>query len=51
MEKIAQQQGDRLKELATAPVWRLLLKYSLPAVIGTVVSAVYNIIDSIVIGL
>ena len=50
MEKIAQQQGDRLKELATAPVWRLLLKYSLPAVIGTVVSAVYNIIDSIVIG-
>ena len=42
--------SDRLKELATAPVWRLLLKYSLPAVVGTVVSAVYNIIDSIVIG-
>ncbi|MDE6770945.1 MAG: MATE family efflux transporter, partial [Muribaculaceae bacterium] len=30
--------------------WKLLLKYSLPAVVGTVVSAVYNIIDSIVIG-
>ena len=42
--------SDRLKELATAPVWRLLLKYSLPAGVGTVVSAVYNIIDSIVIG-
>lgn len=41
---------DRLKELSTAPIWRVLLKYSLPAVIGTVVSAVYNIIDSIVIG-
>ena len=41
---------NRLKELATAPVWRLLIKYSLPAVVGTVVSAVYNIIDSIVIG-
>lgn len=42
--------SDRLRELATAPVWRLLLKYSLPAVVGTVVSAIYNIIDSIVIG-
>ncbi len=41
---------DRLKELGTAPVGKLLLKYSLPAVIGTVISAVYNIIDSIVIG-
>ncbi|MDE5877931.1 MAG: MATE family efflux transporter [Muribaculaceae bacterium] len=44
------QNSDRLRELATAPVWRLLVKYSLPAVVGTVVSAVYNIIDSIVIG-
>lgn len=44
------QQPDRLKELATAPIWKILLKYSLPAVVGTVVSALYNIIDSIVIG-
>ena len=43
-------QSDRLKELSTAKIWRLLLKYSLPAVVGTVVMAVYNIIDSIVIG-
>ena len=41
---------NRLQELATSPIWRMLLKYSLPAVVGTVVSAVYNIIDSIVIG-
>lgn len=41
---------NRLRELATAPIWRMLIKYSLPAVVGTVVSAVYNIIDSIVIG-
>lgn len=41
---------NRLKELSTAPIWRVLLKYSLPAVIGTVISAVYNIVDSIVIG-
>lgn len=45
-----QNSADRLRELSTAPVGRLLLKYSLPAVVGTVVSAVYNIIDSIVIG-
>ncbi len=43
------QQDARLLELANAPVWKLLIKYSLPAVIGTVVSALYNIIDSIVI--
>lgn len=42
--------SDRLRELATAPVGRLLWKYSLPAVIGTVVTALYNLIDSIVIG-
>ena len=44
------QEINRLKELSSAPVWRLLFKYSLPAVVGTVVSALYNIIDSIVIG-
>ena len=42
--------ADRLQELGNEKLWRLLIKYSLPAVVGTVVSAVYNIIDSIVIG-
>lgn len=42
--------GDRLRELGEGHIGRLLLKYSLPAVVGTVVSAVYNIVDSIVIG-
>ena len=42
--------SSRLSELATTPVGRLLWKYSLPAVIGTVVTALYNLIDSIVIG-
>lgn len=51
MKKVkGNESGDRLKELASAPVGKLLLKYSLPAVVGTVISAVYNIIDSIVIG-
>ncbi|MDE6010523.1 MAG: MATE family efflux transporter [Muribaculaceae bacterium] len=47
---MAEKDENRLKELSTAPVWKLLIKYSLPAVTGTVVSALYNIIDSIVIG-
>lgn len=41
---------DRLKELGEAPIGRILFKYSLPAVVGTVISAIYNIVDSIVIG-
>lgn len=50
MAKAIQDNNGRLRELGTAPIGKLLLKYSLPAVVGTVVSAVYNIIDSIVIG-
>lgn len=42
--------AQRLKELGEAPIGKILFKYSLPAVVGTVVSAVYNIVDSIVIG-
>ena len=50
MSTIAISNSDRLKELGSTKIWRLLLKYSLPAVVGTVVMAIYNIIDSIVIG-
>mgnify|MGYP000817522496 CR=1 FL=1 len=50
MAKKIEDPQERLQELGTAPIGRLLLKYSLPAVVGTVISAVYNIIDSIVIG-
>lgn len=48
--KGADSSGERLRELSSAPIGRILWKYSLPAVIGTVVMALYNIIDSIVIG-
>lgn len=41
---------SRVKELGTAPIARILWKYSLPAVIGTVVTSIYHLIDSIVIG-
>ena len=42
--------ADRLKELGPQAYGASLLKYSLPAVVGTVVMSIYNIIDSIVIG-
>lgn len=40
----------RLKELASAPVGKLLLRYSMPAVVGIVVMQLYNIVDRIFIG-
>lgn len=43
-------QATRIQELGNGKIPKLLLKYSLPAVVGTVVMALYNIIDSVVIG-
>ena len=36
--------------LGTEPVGRLLLKFSIPAIIGMLVNAIYNIVDRIYIG-
>lgn len=41
---------ERLNELGSAPVGRLLWKYSVPAVIGIVVMSIYNVIDRVFIG-
>lgn len=41
---------DRLQELAHKPVGRLLWQYSLPAVVGMLVMALYNVVDRIFIG-
>lgn len=38
-------------ELGTEPIGKLLWKYSLPAVVGTVVMSLYNIVDRMFIGL
>ena len=37
-------------DLGTAPIGRLLLQYSLPAIISSLATSLYNIIDSIFIG-
>lgn len=41
---------ERLNELSTTPVGRLLWRYSLPAIVGMLVMSLYNIIDRIFIG-
>ncbi|MFC4665874.1 MATE family efflux transporter [Falsiporphyromonas endometrii] len=49
MTKVVDNQ-KRTEELRTKPVSKLLMAYALPAVIGTVVNALYNIADRIFIG-
>lgn len=41
---------NRQEELGNAPVGRLLIKFSIPAIIGMVVATLYNIVDRIYIG-
>lgn len=41
---------DRAKELGTENVGKLLLKFSIPAIIGMLVNALYNIVDRMFIG-
>ena len=41
---------NRMQELEQAPVGRLLVKYSLPAVVAMVAYSLYNVIASIYIG-
>ena len=36
--------------LGTRPIGKLLLQYSIPAIIGMTVTSLYNIIDSVFIG-
>ncbi|MBQ8773681.1 MAG: MATE family efflux transporter, partial [Muribaculaceae bacterium] len=38
------------QELSTQPIGRLLLRYSVPAIIASVATSLYNIVDSIFIG-
>jgi len=42
--------GDITRKLEKEPVGRLLLHYAIPAVIGTMVNSLYNIVDRIFIG-
>lgn len=43
-------QNDIHRELTSLPVGKLLWKYSVPAIVGTMVMSLYNVIDRIFIG-
>ena len=45
-----QEKSPNLTELETRPVGRLLWEYSVPAVVGMLVMALYNVVDRIFIG-
>ena len=42
---------DRLEQLTEQPIKKLLYTFSVPAIVGMVVNAIYNIISSIFVGL
>ena len=41
---------DKLNDLGTESIPRLLMKYSLPSIIAMIINAVYNVVDRIFIG-
>lgn len=41
---------SQTQELETASIGRLLLKFSIPAIIGTLVTSLYNVVDRIFLG-
>jgi len=41
---------DRSNELGNENVWKLLVKFSIPAVIGMLVNALYSVVDRIFVG-
>ncbi len=43
-------QADSPQVLGTKPIGRLLVEYSVPAIIASIVTSLYNIVDSIFIG-
>jgi len=41
---------ERSRQLSEEKVWKLLFRFSLPAIVGMVVNALYNVVDRIFIG-
>jgi len=41
---------ERSERMGSDPIWRLLFQFSLPAIVGMVASALYNIVDRMFIG-
>ena len=41
---------NRSRQLAEEKVWKLLVNFSVPAIVGMLVNALYNIVDRIFVG-
>lgn len=41
---------DVSQQMATAPVWKLIIKLSIPAILAQIVNLLYNVVDRIYIG-
>ena len=41
---------DVSQQMATAPVWKLIIKLSIPAILAQIVNLLYNGVDRIYIG-
>lgn len=41
---------DISQQMATAPVWKLIIKLSIPAILAQIVNLLYNVVDRIYIG-
>ena len=50
LKYMALQTDKNTARLGSEPIGRLLLNYSIPAVIGTVMTSLYNIVDRVFIG-
>jgi putative MATE family efflux protein len=50
LSRPAQGRGDAASRLGTEPVGKLLLRFSIPAITGMVVNALYNVVDRIFVG-
>ena len=42
--------ADISKQMATAPIWKLIIKLSIPAILAQIVNLLYNVVDRIYIG-
>ena len=47
---LARPSSDAVDRMGTAPVFRLLLSFSIPSIVGMVVVSLYNIVDRIFVG-
>lgn len=50
LEKRKDRGEDKVTRMGTAPIGRLMLEFSIPAVAAIVLNSLYNVIDSIFLG-